>query len=204
MNENVKVTIEKFDVDWLGIKNMARGTISMKDSKIEPAEDWKRKILMAEHSVLRHSLVTIKVENIPYCIMGHFVRHSVGVTPYVSTSREDRTGVPREERRQTDPVTMRLDLNIQSIINISRKRLCNQSDPTTIKIWNMIIKEIAKYDKDIAWACIPEGIHQAGCPEAFGNCNYCVNFLKTLSMEQLLDIRERLNAYNEYRNKRIK
>lgn len=200
MNNDIKVTIEKFDVDWLGIKNMARGTISMADSKIEPTEDWKRKILMAEHSVLRHSLITIKVENIPYCNMGHFVRHSCGVTPYISTSREDRTGTPRDERKQTDPVTMRLDLNIQSIINISRKRICNQSDPTTRKIWYMVVKELAKYDKNIAWACVPEGIHMACCPESFGNCNYCTNFLQTLDKQQLLDLRERLNAYNEYRN----
>ena len=70
---------------------------------------------------------------------------------------------------------MRMDLNIQSLINISRKRLCNQADITTQKLWLLVIKEIAKYDANIAWACVPEGIHTCGCTEGFSNCNKCTN-----------------------------
>lgn len=200
MND-VKVTIEKFDVDWLEVKNLCRGTINMKDSKIEPTSEWKRKLLLVEHSPLRHSLITVKIENIPYAMMGHLVRHSVGVTPYVGTSRSDRTGIPREERSQMDTVTMRMDLNIQSLINISKKRLCNQADINTRQIWQMVVDEVAKYDEDIAFACVPEGIHVASCPEAFGNCKKCLNFLDTLTKEELLDLHARLTKYQEHKEK---
>lgn len=176
----------------------------MGDSKVEPTSEWKRKLLLAEHSPLRHSLITIEVKDIPYCIMGHFVRHHNGVTPYVSTSREDRTGVPRDERKQTDPVTMRMDLNIQSLINISRKRLCNQADPTTQKIWLGVIKEIAKKDEDIAWACVPEGIRSCGCPEKFGQCSACVNFIKQMDFESRLDLEKRYDHYNVKRKALLK
>lgn len=201
MTEDIQVKVIKFDVDWLEIKNLCRGTISMGDSTKEPTKRWKRDLLLAEHSPLRHSLITIEVQNIPFCIMGHFVRHSVGVTPYVSTSREDRTGVKREERKQTDPVTMRMDLNIQSIINISRKRLCKQADATTQKVWYMVIKEIAKYDEDIAWACVPEGIRTCGCPERFASCCVCENIISNLDFFDRLDLEKRYNHYQDFNKK---
>lgn len=196
MENETKVKVIKFDVDWLEIKNLCRKTVSMKDSTIEPTDEWKRKLLLAEHSPLRHSLITIDIEGIPFYVMGHLVRHSVGVTPYVSTSRSDRTGVPREERRQTDLVTMRMDMNVQSLINISRKRLCNQADATTKDIWESVVKEIAKYDENIAWACVPEGIKSCGCTESFGNCKMCNSVLGTMSKEDLLNVSKRYDTYN--------
>lgn len=195
-----KVKVIKFDVDWLEIKNLCRKTISMNDSSIEPTNEWKRKLLLAEHSPLRHSLITVDIEDVPFYVMGHLVRHSVGVTPYVSTSREDRTNISRSERSQTDLVSMRIDLNIQSLINISRKRLCNQADRQTQIIWLEVIKAIAKYDSDIAWACVSECIRNCGCTEKFGNCKYFCNFAKNISKEELIDVEKRYDIYARKRN----
>lgn len=204
MDNEIKIIVEKFDVDWKEIKNLCRGTIGMQDSKLEPNDIWKRKLLVAEHSVLRHSLITIKIENIPFAIMGHLVRHSVGVTPYVRTSREDRTGIKREERSQMDTVDMRMDLNIQSLINISRKRLCNQADQLTRTIWGKVVLEIAKYDEIIAWACVPEGMYRCGCSETFGHCNMCNNFIINMPFDDRINIIKRYDIYNKQRNKILK
>ena len=195
-----KVTVVKFDVDWTEIKNACRKTISMKDSSVEPGSDWKRKLLLAEHSPLRHSLITLDIEDVPFYVMGHLVRHHNGVTPYVGTSREDRTGVDRSERSQTDLVSMRLDVNIQALINISRKRLCSQADRQTQILWLEVIKAIAEYDQDIAWACVRECIRACGCPEKFGTCQYFEGFAKDLSKEELIDIEARYNAYARKRS----
>lgn len=200
----VKVNVIKFDVDWLEIKNLCRKTINMGDSNKEPDDEWKKKLLIAEHSPLRHSLITIEINDVPFYVMGHLVRHHVGVTPYVTTSREDRTNIPRDERKQTDLVSMRIDLNIQSLINVSRKRLCNQADKITQKIWLEVVKEIAKYDVDVAWACVPEGIRTCGCPEKFGDCCACENIISTMDFESRLDIRKRYDCYNNNRNKILK
>ena len=199
-----KVTVVKFDVDWTEIKNACRKTISMGDSNKEPDSVWKRKLLLAEHSPLRHSLITVDIEDVPFYVMGHLVRHSVGVTPYVGTSREDRTGVDRSERRQTDLVSMRLDMNIQALINISRKRLCNQADKQTQIVWLEVVKAVSEYDQDIAWACVPEGIRTCGCPEKFGDCRACVGILSTMNPMRLMDIDERYDHYNQHRNKTLK
>ena len=199
-----KVTVVKFDVDWTEIKNACRKTISMKDSNVVPDSKWKRDLLIAEHSPLRHSLITVDIEYVPFYVMGHIVRHSVGVTPYVGTSREDRTGKDRSERSQTDLVSMRLDMNIQSLINISRKRLCNQADKQTQIVWLEVVKAIAEYDQDIAWACVPEGIRTCGCPEKFGTCCACENIIKQMVFDDRLDLIKRYDHYNNHRNKILK
>ncbi len=199
--KDLEVKIIKFDVDWTEIKNLCRKTISMADSTKEPTKEWKRKLLLAEHSPLRHSLITVEINNLPFYVMGHLVRHHEGVTPYVTTSREDRTGKPRSERKQTDAVSMRMDLNIQSLINISRKRLCNQADATTQRVWLEVIKKIAEYDEDIFWACVPEGIRTCGCPEKFGSCSTCENIISQMDFNDRLDLTARYNHYEEHRNK---
>lgn len=196
----MQVKIIKWDVNWLEIKNLCRKTISMKDSKVEPTQKWKRELLLAEHSPLRHSIITVDIEDVPFYVMGHFVRHHVGVTPYVSTSRSDRTGVDRNKRRQTDPVCMRIDLNVQSLINISRKRLCNQADPETIKVWNAVLDAVREYDEDVYWACVPEGVRSCGCTEAFGDCKQCVNMMKDMDKMDLFDVNARYDHYNKKRD----
>lgn len=202
--KEIEVSIVKWDVDWVEIKNLCRKTISLEDDPKEPTSNWKRRLLVAEHSPLRHSLITVQIDNIPFYVMGHLVRHHEGVTPYVSTSREDRTGMDRSERRQTDPVSMRMDLNIQSLINISRKRLCNQADATTQRVWLEVVKKVAEHDQDIAWACVPEGIRTCGCPEKFSMCSACENIISTLDFNSRMSIAARYNTYNDNRNKVLK
>lgn len=204
MENKTKVTVIKFDVDWLEIKNLCRKTISMGDSSVEPTRKWKRDLLIAEHSPLRHSLITVDIHDVPFYVMGHLVRHSVGVTPYVGTSREDRTGIDRSERRQTDLVSMRLDMNIQSLINISRKRLCSQADVVTRHVWEQVVAAIAEYDEDIAWACVPEGIRSCGCTEAFGNCQFCENVLAPLAENELLNVQRRYDQFANVKKKVLK
>ena len=201
----MEIKVIKWDVDWLEIKNLCRKTISMTDSSIEPTREWKRKLLLAEHSPARHSLITIDIVDIPFAMMGHLVRHHVGVTPYVTTSRADRTEITdRSERSQMDLVSMRLDLNIQSLVNISRKRLCQQADQETIEIWNMVLEAVREYDEDVYWACVPEGIRTCGCPELFGNCRQCVGMLKDMAPMELFDVTKRYDHYNVKRRVRKK
>ena len=198
--ENYKPKVVNFNVDWFAIKDACMQTIG-KEAVAEPSSEWKRKLLICRHSPIRRSLISVKWEEIPSYVSTHFCRHSVGVTPYVSTSREDRTGVPREERKQTDMVSMQLDLNIQSLFNIMEKRLCKCSDINTIKYAKGLAEAIKEYDENIFWACAPQCIRTAGCCEPFGNCKYFENFAKNLTKEELSDIMVRYDEYNEYREK---
>ena len=196
----MKTTIKKFNVNWLDIKNACRQTVSMGDSKLEPTSEWKRKLLICRHSPLRIGSVLWKSEDVPFYVMGHIVRHNVGCTPFVSTSREDRTGIPRNERKQTDFVNMQMTANIEALINISERRLCTCADPTTRKYWEAVLEAIREYDENIFWACVPQCIRCGACVEPFSNCKFYENFSKNLTPEQQTDIMARYDAYNEYRD----
>ena len=196
----MKTTIKKFNVNWLDIKNACRQTVSMGDSKLEPTSEWKRKLLICRHSPLRIGSVLWKSEDVPFYVMGHIVRLNVGCTPFVSTSREDRTGIPRNERKQTDFVDMQMTANIEALINISERRLCTCADPTTRKYWESVLEAIREYDEDVFWACVPQCIRCGACVEPFSNCRFYENFSKNLTPEQQTDIMARYDAYNEYRD----
>lgn len=198
--ENYKPKVVNFNVDWFAIKDACMQTIG-KEAAAEPSSEWKRKLLICRHSPIRRSLISVKWEEIPSYVSTHFCRHSVGVTPYVSTSREDRTGVPREERKQTDMVSMQLDLNIQSLFNIMEKRLCKCSDINTIKYAKGLAEAIKEYDEDIFWACVPQCIRCGGCVEPFSNCNFYSNLMKDHTLEEQQNVMKRYDIYNEYREK---
>jgi actin-like ATPase involved in cell morphogenesis len=79
--------------------------------------------------------------------------------------------LPREEQKKTDPVNMRLFLNAQEIINISRQRLCNKAELTTNQIWRQVVEELRKIEPELANACVPQCYYRGFCPE-FKSCGF--------------------------------
>lgn len=67
MNYNTNVKITRVDVDWLRIKSACMTTIS-KQAGCEPSREWKRKLLICQHSPIRRGVVSWKWEEIPYAI----------------------------------------------------------------------------------------------------------------------------------------
>ena len=161
----MKIEIKKV-TSWTDVLNAARFTQRLPLKSGEPSVKWKKKIIKAEHSPLRCLMFNIDFYDIPSYVQNHLVRH-VHAQPFVSTSRPDIDGkqVPREEQKKTDPVNMRLFLNAQEIINISRARLCNKAEDKTRLIWNKVIDELRKTEPELANACIPNCIYRGFCPE---------------------------------------
>jgi hypothetical protein len=196
---NTEVQITDFDVNWKKIKSACMTTISKDAGDKEPSDTWKRKLLLCEHSPIRRSTVSWKWPEIPYAISTHFARHHEGCEKFVATERTDRTGVPREERSQMNPVMMEMDANIQALINISKKRMCTGADPTTRLYWKAVWEAIREYDENIAWAMVPECIRDGGCPE-YQPCGLFEKFAEGLTKEELMDIKTRYDKFNEYRD----
>lgn len=149
---------------WNDVLNAARFTQNLAPLMKEPSENFKEDMIVAEHSPLRLLEFEIIIEDIPYCNMGHLVRH-VHAQPFVSTSRGDITGVDRSTRKQTDPVNMILYMNAQELINISKVRLCNLADKVTRLAWNMVIDELSKIEPILARYCVPSCLYRGFCPE---------------------------------------
>lgn len=128
MDDKTKVDLTKLKVEvrwhedmWRAIKNATMTTIG-KDKGKYPNSEWKRKMLMGEHSPIRIGCFLIKIYNCPQFVHGHLVRHQMGITPFISTLRSDRNNyddIPNRYTLQDGEYY----LNFQAIINISRKSL---------------------------------------------------------------------------------
>lgn len=151
---------------WTEVLNAARFTQRKSLKSGEPSIKWKKKIIKAEHSPLRCLMFNIDFYDIPYYVSVHLVRH-VHAQPFVSTSRPDIDGeqLPREEQKKSDLVNMRLFLNAQEIIHISRVRLCNKAEFDTRNAWREVINELRKIEPELANACVPSCFYRGFCPE---------------------------------------
>ena len=151
---------------WTDVLNAARFTQRLPLKSGEPSVKWKKKIIKAEHSPLRCLMFNIDFYDIPSYVSTHLVRH-VHTQPFVSTSRPDINGhqPSREEQRKTDPVNMRLFLNAQEIINISKVRLCTKAEAKTRSIWFKVIDELSKIEPELANACKPSCFYRGFYPE---------------------------------------
>lgn len=93
------------------------------------------------------------------------------ITHWVRTQRTDRTGVDRSELPQGAFVEHEFEVNAQSAINISRKRLCYQASPETRQAWEAVVDKIHEEQPEIASCCVKECVYRGFCPEYY-SCGY--------------------------------
>lgn len=167
----MKVEITKL-TSWKDVLNAARFTQRKPLLDKEPSDDFKKKMIRAEHSPLRCLIFFIDFYDIPRYVSDHLVRH-VHAQPFVSTGRSDvlESNLPREEQRMTDLYNMRLLVNAQEIINISKVRCCLKAEKETRTIWSEVIKKLAIEEPILANACIPSCVYRGFCPE-IKSCGY--------------------------------
>jgi len=128
-------------------------------------------IYRTEHSPIRTQLFWVEMYDIPTFVSVHLVRHNIGVNHFVSTRRDDR-GSDGVVTRLT-PVNHSMLVNAQALIGISRKRLCTKSHKETRKVMELIKKEVAKVDPDLARYMVEECKYRGGiCPEQ-KSCGKC-------------------------------
>lgn len=183
----MKIEVTKV-TSWKDVLNAARFTQRKEPLDKEPSDDFKRKIIRAEHSPLRCLMFSIDFYDIPYHVSVHLVRH-IHSQPFVSTSRPDIDGnmKPRNEQLKTDPVNMRLFLNAQELINISKVRLCSKAETETRKVWQSVINQLYNSEPLLATACIPSCVYRGFCPE-LKSCGYVESKAYELSREEYCNI----------------
>lgn len=183
----MKVEVKWHEDMWQEIKNSALFTIHMDNGKY-PDSNWKRRMLMAEHSPIRNGHLIINVYDVPSFVIGHFVRHNVGFTPFVATLRKDRIDYDDVPNRNTLN-NMRFDGNFQSFINISRKRFCNCASEETRRVWRAIMDAVKEFEPELYSACVRECVYRNGlCPE-YKTCGYN----KTQSFKR--ELKEYINGF---------
>lgn len=123
------------------------------------------------HSPMRSVEYRFYLWGVPSYVATHFVRHHVGVQPYVKSQRDDINNslkgewvgdelyinyspkISRSEKSQGTPVNMILDINVNSLLDMAKARLCGKADKTT-RAWMVAMKTILNngdnYDKIVA------------------------------------------------------
>jgi hypothetical protein len=185
------------------VKNTAMTTIG-KEKGSYPTSEWKKQILLSEHSPIRKIRFSWKWFDLKSWVSVHFVRHKVGIEHFVRTQRTDRTGIDRDNLPQGSFVEHECEADAQAIINISRKRLCSLASPETYMAWQEFLNSIKDIEPELYDVCVPECIYRNGiCPE-FNSCG----FNKTKQFEDKLanyikGIEKQINPNLNILNKRI-
>lgn len=164
----MKIEIKDYVDKWQVVKDTTMTTVGMDKGKY-PTSEWKTKLLKSEHSPIRNIVITVKFYDIPYWVVGHFVRHKFGIEHFVSTQRTDRNkdDIPRDQKPQGSLVDYQFTANAQAIINISRKRLCTGASKETREAWRMFLEVMKEYEPELYNLCVRECVYRCRCTEMF-------------------------------------
>lgn len=192
----METKIQKANIDWEDVRNVCRLTVNKNDVSTEVSTRFKEEILISEHSPIRMLQFKWRWEGIKSWITVHFARHWLGWEKWISTQRNDRTGIDRNASRQDTLVNMDINANVQSLINVARVRLCNQAHKETRNYMEDLKRTIHKIEPEIAHVLVPNCIYRCGCPE-FNDCGYYTYFVNKYSHIDFCDIKDRYYAYNK-------
>lgn len=183
----MNITLRNYKDNWQDVKNATMNTIG-KDKGAYPSSDWKRRLLLSEHSPIRKLHIGWKWSDLKYWVSVHLVRHKYGIEHFVSTQRTDRTGISRDEMPQNSLVNHECEANAQALINISRKRLCHCASLETRQAWQQVKNEIALVEPELASVMVKECVYRNGlCPEMF-TCGYNKTKLFEEELKEYTDI----------------
>ena len=166
----MEIDIFKHEDNWQDIKDTTMNTIG-KDTGKYPTSEYKKKLILAEHSPIRRMKFYWRWKDLKYWVSVHYVRHKFGIEHWVSTQRTDRTGINRNDLPQGTFVKHACEANAQALINMSRKRLCNCASSETREAWLRVKEEVAKCEPELASCMVKECVYRGFCPE-FYPCGY--------------------------------
>lgn len=171
MDFKVEVLKHPTEEDWMLCKKCTLVTVS-KDSNIPATDEWKIKLLKANHSPVRTLQFCFRLTNIPYWVSVHLTRH-VHATPFVSTQRNDRQEkYDRGEAPQNAPVDMCWYMNAEELITIAHKRLCRQASKETREVVQAICDAVIETNPEFKDLLVPLCYYRNGECTEFYPCGY--------------------------------
>ena len=187
----MEVTVTQ-DTSWNRALNAARKTWGKNKIEKEPSEEWKKMALMAEHSPIKLVEYTISFKDLRQWVGVHLLRHPF-VLPFIHTQRVDKRDLDEyvdkvmsilSDDVKNDPSFNKRDylfqgqtndqdfvVNAQTLINISRKRLCTCASKETRDAWKAVQDAIREFDPVMASFMVPSCVYRGFCPEK-DSCGY--------------------------------
>ena len=195
----MKTEFNAFIDDWRRVKNHCRTTDNKDFTEKEPTNEFKKKLLMSEHSPIRLLEFDWSWKQVPYWVSTEWSRHKH--EKFISTQRDDRLKdeTPRGKKPQDALVNHDGYANMQHLIDAFRKRLCYQATNEARELAEDFKLTLSKTHKAEANVLVPNCVYRGGCPE-FHSCgwwhsfdNYCYEH-----SVDICDLFERYEAYNAY------
>ena len=186
--------------DWEEVVDDCRATVGKDELGKEPSKEFRRDILIAEHSPIRDLIIKWRWKDIPYWVTTHWARHKW--EKFISTQRSDRTGIPREKLPQDEPQTFRGEANAQNLIDTMRKRLCFMAAQKTREYAEDLKLTLHGLEPELSDVLVPNCVYRCGCPEMNG-CDKWSQFVLWCMKEREVQvvyctIAERYVLYNEW------
>jgi hypothetical protein len=163
VKEDFKTIILKIKGDWTEVVDDCRATVSKPPLGHEPSGDFRRDILIAEHSPIRGIRVKWSWHSIKSWIATHWSRHKWEC--FISSQRSDRTGIPRDKLPQDVPVDFTGEANAQALIDTMRKRLCRRASPETRAYAEDFKRALREVEPELSDVLVPNCVYRCGCPE---------------------------------------
>lgn len=190
----IKTEIIKIKGDWQEVVDDCRSTVGKESLGKEPREEFKRGILISEHSPIRDIIIKWRWSDMPHWVTVHWVRHKW--EKFVRSQRTDRTGIDRTKLTQDEPQTFIGEANTQHLIDSWRKRLCYMASPETRKYAEDFKFVLHSQQPEISDTLVPNCIYRCGCPEISG-CGWFDRMTVKYPALKSTNIKERYDAYNK-------
>lgn len=192
----MKTKILKIKGDWTEVVNDCRATVKKDPISKDPSREFKRRIVLSEHSPIRDISVKFWWQGIKYWVAMHWKTHHW--ESRVDSQRNDRQSrYDREKAPQDAPVDFYGDPNIQHTIDTWRKRLCRQASQETREYAEDFKFVLHGAEPEWADVLVPNCIYRCGCPE-MNNCGWFKAMVEKHPDLASTDIQTRYDAYNAW------
>lgn len=187
--------------DWKRIKNHCRTTDNKDFTENEATENFKKKLLISEHTPIRLLEYDWSWKSIFYWLSTEWSRHRF--EKFISSQRDDRLidETPRGEKPQNALVNFDGYANQQNLIDAWRKRLCFMATKEARELAEDFKEELHNTNAVESDVLVPNCIYRWGCPE-FNCCGHIADFIKWCNNNNKnlspLNIQNRYDLYNEW------
>ena len=197
-----KTVFNWLGLDWRRVKNHCRTTDNKDFTEKDASREFKRKLLISEHTPIRLLEVDWTWKPIEYWVSTEWSRHKF--EKFISTQRDDRLkdDTPRGKKPQEAPVAYDGYANAQNLIDAWRKRMCFTATNEARGLAEDFQGALCKEDPESADVLVPNCVYRCGCPE-FKSCGFFDAWRvwarrKYGGDDWMTDVQLRYDAYNAW------
>lgn len=149
--------------EWImGPMNATQGK-DMLACKKPSIKTWRKMLATVggvPHSPIRAVIYRIFVFDLKSWVSVHYVRHHIGVMPYVKSQRDDKNEevISRDDSPQGKEIEMMFDMNANALLTIAKARLCMKASKETRDVFRALREQMFsgdEYDQEVAKLMMP-------------------------------------------------